>query len=261
MAAAARYRIGEFAYLSGVTATTLRFYDRIGLFRPSGVDPLTQYRYYLPRQLEELASILALKHLGVSLAGLRGFVRRARSTEECRVLLNALKNSLEQSVQTARRSLDCINAALQDLEAGKPPISVVVKRRPAISVASIRATVKRYEDIIPFEEELLRALPPQSIGEMRGVLWHRCADSGSSLECETFVVLRQPVPTRRFYNVKQLPPSTLACAYSGLDDKSAEQAYIAVQKWMNISGYRLAGPKRELYLRQMLEIQFPMTSA
>jgi effector-binding domain-containing protein len=99
-----------------------------------------------------------------------------------------------------------------------------------------------------------------AIGELRGVLWHRCADSGS-LEGEPFVSLKHKVPFRSFYDVKQLPAATVACAYSGLDDDSAEQGYSAIRKWMNVRGYELAGPKREIYLDQMLEIQFPLKSA
>jgi effector-binding domain-containing protein len=91
------------------------------------------------------------------------------------------------------------------------------------------------------------------------VLWHRCADSGS-LEGEPFIALKQPVPTRSVYDVKQLPSATLACAYSASDEHRAEQGYDAIRRWMNIRGYRLAGPKRELYLDQMLEIQFPLES-
>ena len=68
---AVQYRIGEFSNLSGVSAKTLRFYDEIGLLRPASVDSRTGYRHYLPQQLEQLASILALKNLGVSLADVR----------------------------------------------------------------------------------------------------------------------------------------------------------------------------------------------
>ena len=57
---------------------------------------------------------------------------------------------------------------------------------------------------------------------------------------------------------KHLPEATLACAYSGLDDDSAERAYAAIRRWMNVRGYRPAGPKRELYLGEMIEIQFPL---
>jgi hypothetical protein len=30
---------------------------------------------------------------------------------------------------------------------------------------------------------------------------------------------------------------------------------------MNVRGYRLAGPKREIYLGEVLAIEFPLTSA
>src|SRR6266702_6436875 len=98
---AAQYRIGEFAYLGGVSAKTLRFYDEIGLLRPASVDSRKGYRHYLPQQLEELASILALKNLGVSLAKLRELTRKRGSATERRSILNELKGTLEQSIQAA----------------------------------------------------------------------------------------------------------------------------------------------------------------
>ena len=113
---------------------------------------------------------------------------------------------------------------------------------------------------LPTNQELIDDLPARSIGDLRGVLWHRCADSGS-LEGEPFVSLKHKVPFRTFYDVKQLPAAYVACAYSGLDDDSSEQSYNAIRKWMNVRGYQLAGPKREIYLDQMLEIQFPLKSA
>ena len=253
----AQYRIGEFALLSGVSTKTLRFYDAIGLFRPAWVDARTGYRRYRPQQLEQFASILALKSLGVPLADIRNLCLRAGSGKDRQDLLSDVKRRIEQSIQTATQSLQCIDAALNELEVSKTPISVVVKRRPAISVASIRARVESYPGIARFEQELLKVLPPQSIGKLRGVLWHRCADSGS-LEGEPFVELKHNVPFRSFYDVKQLPAATLACAYCGSDDDSAEQGYNAIRRWMNVRGYRVAGPKREIYLDQMLEIQFPL---
>jgi hypothetical protein len=59
-------------------------------------------------------------------------------------------------------------------------------------------------------------------------------------------------------DLKYLPEAFLACAYSGDDEESAEQAYAAIRSWMKVPGYRSAGPKRELYLGPMLEIQFPL---
>ena len=250
------YHIGEFAEMGGVSAKTLRFYDEIGLLRPASVDPRTRYRLYSPHQLEDLASILALKNLGISLAQVRELIARKGSTTDQRTILTELKRTIEQSIQSATQSLHWINAALDEL--GKQsPIPVVVKRRPAVLIASFRVTVRNYAEVSRFEEELNRALPPQCLGTLRGVLWHRCADSGT-LEAEPFVALKQQAPARASYDVKRLPEAILACAYSGQDDESSEQAYAAIRRWMNVRGYRLAGPKRELNLGRLLEIQFPL---
>jgi DNA-binding transcriptional MerR regulator len=255
-----QYRIGEFADLSGVSAKTLRFYDEIGLLRPASRDPRTRYRHYLSQQLEELASIVALKDVGVSLADVRHLTSKTGSKGDRREILNDLKNKVEQSIKTATQSLNWINAALRELDDFKRPIPVVVKRRPAIPIASIRSKVKSYAEIARLEQQLLNALPSQAVGDLRGVLWHRCADSGC-LEGEPFVVLKQRVPIRSIYDVRQLPPAMLACAYCGLYDDSDEPVYDAIRRWMDIRGYRLAGPKREVYVDRLLEIQFPLKSA
>src|SRR5271168_4239712 len=244
---AVRYRIGEFAELSGVSTKTLRFYDEIGLLRPASVDPRTRYRHYLPQQLEELASILALKDVGASLTEVRNLTNKAGSNKERREILSELKKEVEQSIQMAAQSLKWINATLGELDDSGRPIAVVVKRRPAVLVASIRSRVQSYSEIERFEQELLSELPVQSLGDLRGVLWHSCADSGF-LEGEPFVALKQRVPSRSVYDLKLLPPATLACAYSGLDFDSAERSYAAIRRWMTLRGYQVAGPKRELYL-------------
>jgi DNA-binding transcriptional MerR regulator len=236
---------------------TLRFYDAIGLLRPTSVDPRTRYRFYSPGQLEDLASIIALKNLGVSLAQVRELTEKRGSTIDRRATLNKLKETIEQSIQTATQSLNWINAALDEV-AEERPVAVVVKRRPAIPIACFRVTVKNYAEVPRFEEELTSALPQQCLGRPRGVLWHRCADSGT-LEAEPFVALKQRAPAWVSVDLKHLPAATLACAYSGLDDESAERAYSAIRKWMNLRGYRLAGPKRELNHGERLEIQFPLT--
>jgi DNA-binding transcriptional MerR regulator len=253
-----RYQIGEFAELAGISTKTLRFYDQIGVLRPASVDARTGYRHYLPEQLEDLASILALKNLGVSLAQVRELItKKGSGRTDRRGILIELRRTLQQSIETATQSLNSINAALDDLNGREPTIAVIVKRQPAAPIASLRAELSDYVEVARFERELLNSVPQECVGSVRGVLWHRCADSGS-LEAEPFVALKRPMPSRISCERKQLPEATLACAYSSLDDASAEHAYAAIRRWMSVRGYRLAGPKRELYLGQMLEIQFPL---
>src|SRR5882762_5814584 len=103
------YQIGEFAELGGVSAKTLRFYDEIGLLRPASVDARNGYRRYRPQQLEELASILALKNLGVALADVRHLIGRTGTRDDRRKLLRDLKRTVEQSISSAAQSLKCID--------------------------------------------------------------------------------------------------------------------------------------------------------
>jgi DNA-binding transcriptional MerR regulator len=247
-----RYRIGEFAALSGVSVKTLRFYDQIGLLQPAGVDPRTRYRHYLPQQLQELASIRALKDLGASLQDIRRMKRRE--------LLEKLRDGAERSMASAQRSLAWIDGALDELHGTERPVAVVVKRRPSVRVASIRAKVNRYAEIAEIERELGRAVPAGMAGDMRGVLWHRCADSGS-LEGEAFMEIRRAARCGSSCEINELPTVTVASAYCESEDAAAEQAYDTLRRWMHVHDYQLAGPKREIYLGRMLEIQFPLQSS
>ncbi len=58
--------ISEMAKLRGMTAETLRHYDRIDLFKPQYIDPNSGYRYYSIFQYEVLGTIKELRQLGMS---------------------------------------------------------------------------------------------------------------------------------------------------------------------------------------------------
>lgn len=53
-----RFRVGEVARLFKLPASTLRYYDEIGLFRPKYTDPETSYRYYGVEQFQILDTII-----------------------------------------------------------------------------------------------------------------------------------------------------------------------------------------------------------
>jgi len=72
-------KIGEFSRLSGVSAKSLRHYDRLELFRPIWVDRSTAYRFYSPAQLPELYRIIALRDLGLPLGDVADLVAEGES--------------------------------------------------------------------------------------------------------------------------------------------------------------------------------------
>lgn len=255
-----RYRIGEFARLSGASVKALRFYDRLGILKPAAVDIRTGYRLYEARQLRDMTAIFALKDLGASLAEIRRVLTRPCDSSERHRLLASLRARALASIDTARRSLQWLELALAEAETPNAAVCVSIKHRPQMRVASIRAALRSYGDVDDLERELRRAVTLQRAGELRGVLWHRCEDSGR-IEGEPFVETVGRAARRSIYEVKDLPAVTAATAYCELDDEAAVRTYEALSRWISLRSYRLAGPKREIYLGQILEIQFPIEPA
>ena len=64
------YSIQELSRLSGVTTRTLRWYDQIGLLKPSRVAE-SGYRYYGRAEVDRLQDILYYRALGVELAQIK----------------------------------------------------------------------------------------------------------------------------------------------------------------------------------------------
>lgn len=67
------YRIGEFAKITGLSITTLRYYDEIDLFKPEEIDIFTNYRYYNVSQIEDIKIINDLKEIGFSLEEIKKY--------------------------------------------------------------------------------------------------------------------------------------------------------------------------------------------
>jgi DNA-binding transcriptional MerR regulator/effector-binding domain-containing protein len=260
MSACKRYRIGEFSRLAATSIKTLRFYDERGLLKPVAVDARTRYRYYDAAQLRDLAAIRALKDLGASLEDILRVMSRSDAEHERRQLLIRLRSAALHTLAAARCSLDWIDLELEDAGLSLAETPVVLKLRGEMRIASIRARLRSYDDIVPVERDLTRALQPAMAGEQRGVLWHRCEASGA-IEGEPFVEVRGTAPRGSGFELKHLPGARVASAYCESDDAAAMRTYDAIDRWIHRHELRLDGPKREIYVGQLLEIQFPVRAA
>jgi DNA-binding transcriptional MerR regulator len=246
--------ITAFAKLCGVTAKTLRFYSEIGLFRSAFTDPRSRYRFYSQAQLRDFARILAMRECGASLLEIRRALHGKPSAAEQRRFLQRLRGAKLDAIDEARRSLAWVEGALQDLEE-QAPLHVTIKYCAEVRVASMRTDVKQYTDVHRYEQSLWQAVAPQ--GRLHGVLWHSCADGGS-LQCEPFVEAQSETVCPTSYQLKELPGTHVARAFSSLDDEEAEATYMGLSRWIRARGYRLAGARREIYRGQLLEIQYPV---
>ncbi len=81
------FKISEFSKLSQISAKTLRYYDRIGLLKPSQIDPDTGYRYYSASQLQRVNHIYTLKDLGFKLEQIIPMLDSEISADQIRSML------------------------------------------------------------------------------------------------------------------------------------------------------------------------------
>ncbi|HKY52188.1 MAG TPA: MerR family transcriptional regulator [Candidatus Limnocylindria bacterium] len=105
-------RVGELARRSGISATTLRYYERMGLLRPAARS-VSGYRDYPKESVQQLALIGRAKELGFSLKEIKALLARPRGTSR-EALLTAVSAKLTQ-LERERRSLGSKERSLRDV--------------------------------------------------------------------------------------------------------------------------------------------------
>lgn len=104
------YKISEFSILVGITVKTLRYYDKINLFKPAITDKHTGYRYYDEKQIETLINILRYKDLGFSLSSIKKLMKKDNSNE----IINNQINALTEEIIKNERKINNLKNMLQD---------------------------------------------------------------------------------------------------------------------------------------------------
>lgn len=89
------YYIGEVSSLLGISAQTLRYYDKIGLVRPAHVNDQSGYRQYTYDQIHYIERIRYLQNLGLSLTDIRSALQSGQVKNLLRVLSEQKSNIQE----------------------------------------------------------------------------------------------------------------------------------------------------------------------
>lgn len=105
------YSIQELSHLSGVTTRTLRWYDHIGLLKPSRVAE-SGYRYYGSYEVDRLQDILFYRALGVELARIKECLddpsfNRLAALQSHLTALEAKRSRLDALIQSVRDTIRC----------------------------------------------------------------------------------------------------------------------------------------------------------
>jgi DNA-binding transcriptional MerR regulator len=266
------FRIGEFSKLTRVSVKALRFYDEVGLLKPTYVDRDTGYRYYSATLLPRLNRILALKELGLPLGEIVHLLEGDLPAPRVRELLQNRRAELARNIEREQAQLAEVESWLALIEkSGRvPDYEVTIKQVEPRFVASVRDTLSSYADADELFNELQSHFNQRGAPFERAAIWHTCANRRRSIDCEAIFFLREPARARGRAQVYELPGASVACVIHQGSDETCERAYVAMRSWIGSHGYAIAGPNRELYWRGdvaqdgdsgVTEIQFPIIHA
>jgi len=277
------FRIGDFSRL-GHISIALRFYDEVGLLKPTFVDTATGYRYYSANLLARLDRILAFKRLGFSLDEIALLLREDLPVEQVREALHSKRDDLSRRIALEQARLLQVEAWLTwiELDGGEkrgerwhlagcsPGYEIRLRQVAPQLVASLRGSLTSYDEAVELFAELTLHLKKHQAHGQQAAIWHTCADRAQQIDCEALVLLDRPVPKGKRIAVYELPGGVNACVIHQGRDETITQAYVAAHSWIKTNAYSIAGPLCEVYwqggVAQMdgsgvTEIRYPILKA
>ncbi len=269
------FKIGDFAKMTQVSVKALRYYDEIGLLRPAYTDPHTDYRYYSADQLPRLNRIIALKELGLSLEQVALVLRDGVTADQIRGMLKLKRSELETQVREVHEQLARVDARilLIETEANMDSFDVVIRKVEPMWVVAAETHVPNYDNLGPVFDKLFGVACGHAtrVSRMTGptVALYFDDGTGKDIRIEAAAPIAGPAPAGDGVKVYELPgvPAMACLIHKGAFD-TLKQTYQDIMRWIESSGYRIAGPAREVYMNMngapqswITEVQFPVERA
>lgn len=254
--------IGEFSNICKVSTKTLRYYDEIGLIRPSKIDTENGYRYYQISQLETMLLINRLKSYQFSLEEIKELLQSKDEMEErLSIALLEKKKNIEKQAQELKQILEQLNQDIIVLQEGNSMMSylddieVQLVEVPTMYLLSIRKMVRQDEFREAYQscfgmllqqivaDKLTIAAPPM-------VLFHSDEFTPLGLDTEFAIpIIEQTRKTKEFHPGLCLK-TVLHGSYSGLSS-----VYTKQREYAEKEGYQNNGPLYECYMVDPSEVK------
>lgn len=240
------YKIGEFSTLAKTTVKTLRYYEKEGLLIPKLIQD-NGYRYYEAVQLLDLARIISLRQVGLSIEEIKRVIRGANLED---ILLNR-KNMIENDLIDYKYQLSKINYLLEEKVM---KYEVIMKELPEYIVYYKEGIIKDYSEISNFilssADECLKTNPNIKCIEpdycYMNYLDGEYKDKDIKIRyCQSVVEEGIPNETIKFMKLK---PITSVCTYHKGDYNNLGEAYGFLMKYIEENGYEIIDYPRERYI-------------
>ena len=242
-------RIGEFSKLARITVKTLRYYDKIGLLKPTLIDPVSSYRYYTEEQLQTVRLISMYKEAQLPNEVIMKLLSQNLDSQ---TLLEGHRQTLIEREREIHTALSVVERLLgrTEKQVYSATVKNVEKRVVYYCRGYITSTAYIHDFIKASAAELARTNP-----DVRFSLPDYCCviypDDGYR-ESNIFIEYAQSVDrfgtdtgTLKF---KELEPVTVVSVLHRGSYDTLRDAYLFAVHWANTNGYTLRGEPRERYI-------------
>lgn len=252
--------IGDFSKLCMVTTKTLRHYDLIGLLRPKEQNTENEYRYYSIEQLGKMQKILRLKDYGFTLEEIKLLIN-SDDNELCIAMKDKL-NALNLLFEQERLKLHRIKRDIENLKRGefmKEQLQISLVETASINIATVRETIA-IKDFASIMQKLFALGLPCEGAPI--AIYHN-ADFDPD---KTDVEVGYPTAIKS-EKTRMLEGGLCVKGIHYGDYSTLHDSYIAIGKWIEENGYKVARAPYEKYINDpavtpkqdlITEIYFPI---
>lgn len=108
------YTIGEISKIVNVSANALRYYDEIGLLKPSLIKNSNQYRYYSDTQIKDITFIMELKQYGFTLYEIKELMEN-RNNPKLKDMLEKKRTKLYKEIERLTNSSNLLEKRISEI--------------------------------------------------------------------------------------------------------------------------------------------------
>ncbi len=250
--------IGQISKVCGVSVKTLRYYDKIGLFKPERTDGFTGYRYYEEDQIGTVLLIGRLKRYGFSLVEIQNLLMSGDG-ENQKVQLSRQRFRLERQMEHLSVTIREMRLHLQEfertgdimsyqnqyvVEVKKAEEQVLLTKRAKMSVEEFG---NWYGKI--FEKIAREGLTPNGVVM---AIYHDQEFDPAYNDTEVAVGIREREKAEYIMPARLCAVTVHKGPYSALPD-----AYGAIVSWINANGLQMDGVPYEIYRKSHMDGALP----
>jgi DNA-binding transcriptional MerR regulator len=245
------YKIGLFSELMKVTIKTLRYYDEIGILKPSFIDKENGYRYYDTNEAFILNKIMLYRQCGLSIKDIKEIILNKKDEN---LILENKQKELVKDKENINQSIVQISYLLNERNEKLMDYKVVIKELPECIVYCKELKLKKREDyfsLIPaIGEEVLKVNP--NLKCLEPDYNFTCYLDGEYKEEDIHLAYCQAVNEMGIetdsIKFKKLEKTKAACLLYKGTYQNMREAYTYLVNFLKENGYEIASYPRESYI-------------